>query len=285
MSYPYSENKFGSVLVPYNKTGKVNLEKENDYWIFSNGMLSFKTSPDHGASLFSAKIMGDDNELFFTRYPNKGPFSWFNGFVGGLSPNISIVGTNAPEAFVNNVWSDPELIKENGWYGLQYKLNNPTTSDRLTDFSITMTYYTKPNSPLIWNSLNISNNSGITTAINGSIDIFLHPINQLHYKYQDKIMIGTQTERSQDFTSNPPHNWAIVEMTTQNARFLFSNINPKGRLWGYYMNTSGYSLISSFDILKIKPGETKIHNSFVLFGSSVEELHQIYRYGQPFVNL
>ena len=51
-----------STLIPYDRNKVISFEKVDDHWEFSNGYFKLKTSPNHGASIYSLEV---DKELFF----------------------------------------------------------------------------------------------------------------------------------------------------------------------------------------------------------------------------
>ncbi|MFX0122987.1 MAG: GNAT family N-acetyltransferase, partial [Candidatus Hodarchaeota archaeon] len=67
---PYSSRPISGAIIPYKSSGKVILEKKGEGWLFSNNLLSFQSSPTHGASLYSGKF-SNNNELFFSRFPKR----------------------------------------------------------------------------------------------------------------------------------------------------------------------------------------------------------------------
>ncbi len=278
----HSIRRFEGALIPYSSTGKVTLQKEGNHWIFSNGLISFKTSNTHGASLFSAEINGQ--ELFFTRYPDKEAFSWFRNFVGGIHPFVNQEGTWGGQEFFKDTWTDPELIEENGWTGLRYEINI-THKMNLRGIRLQMTYFTRANAPLLWSSLKVINNSGITSNVVPTISMFLNPIKKAYYPWDNDFWLGTTTEEQRGVISMAPNNWAVMDLGQEKPKMLLASTRPLTKLGGSRTNANGYSEIGAFEIFKLRPGESKSIDTIMLLGQTIDELSSPMNQWRPYIKL
>jgi len=267
MKLPYTTRSFDSIVLPYRESGKVNLRARDDRWIFSNGTLTFETSPTHGGSLFSARL-DQSKDLFFSRFPNHDSFVWFKRFIGGFNPYINVPNVWDWMEFYDNTWLNPILIEEKKWVGLQYYLPSPTNDFRLDNIASTVTYYTRANSPILWGQLKVTNNSGISTLINGGFSLFLQPIQELVAKRNSEIWIGSKTEREKNVVTTPPDNWVIGSFGYDKPKVIFATISPSVRVKGDYMNANGYCNFYCNKISKLTPGESMNLDVAVIFNNS-----------------
>ncbi|MFX0184591.1 MAG: GNAT family N-acetyltransferase [Candidatus Hodarchaeota archaeon] len=267
MRLPYTTRPFASTVLPYRESGKVNLITLDDRWIFTNGLLTFETSPTHGGSLFSARLDQSMN-LFFSRFPNRESFVWFKRFIGGFNPYINIPNVWDWMEFYDNAWLNPILIEEKNWVGLQYHLPSPTNDFRLNNIASTVTYYTRADSPIIWGQLKVTNNSGKSTSINGGFSLFLQPIQEMVTKRSGAIWIGSKTEREKSITTTPPDNWVIASFGKNQQKIIFTTMNPSVRVKGDYMNANGYSNFYCNKNFKLRPGESMNIDVALIFNNS-----------------
>ncbi|MHA1910985.1 MAG: GNAT family N-acetyltransferase [Candidatus Kariarchaeaceae archaeon] len=274
--------RFEGALIPYCTTGKVTLEKEGNHWVFSNGLISFKTSNTHGASLFSAEINGQ--ELFFSRYPDKESFAWFKNFVGGIHPFISQEGAWGGHEFFKDTWTSPKLIEENGWTGLRYEVD-VTHKMNLRGLRLQMTYFTRANSPLLWSSLKVINNSGITSNFVAVISMYLNPINEIYFPWDNDFWIGTATEKDKGVNTMAPNNWSVVDLGQEKPKMLFATTRPLTKLGGSRTNANGYSNYLAHEHIKLRPGESKSIETIMLLGQTIDELSSPMTQWRPIVKL
>ena len=256
--------KVRSTLVPYNRADSIRFEKIDDHWEFSNGYFTLKTSPNHGASVYSLKI---DKELLFSRYPDKGSYSWFTAFTGGIYPSISAGGGRD---FENEIWNDPVLVTDNQWTGFMYRLDNPKTAHNLKKLEITLTHMTREGAPLLWSVLKVKNVSGASMNVSVFLNLFLKSVNQISYQWNDQVITGTYIDKERLFSSQHPHNWVYVE---GEHNFLFSAHSPYSLMRGYYMNAFDYSEFDINQSKTLKPGEVLKIEGSMLFGDNLSKVH------------
>jgi len=271
ISLPLNSRNYNSISIPYHSEGYTKLEKIKNYWIFSNGLMSFKTSETHGASLFSAQVGGNEG-LFFSRFPKKEMFVWFKHFVGGFHPLVSVPGKWDNKDFFNNKWTEPKLISENSWSGIQFSLGSAKNDFRLKNISYTMTYYMKPNSPLIWGSLRFTNNSKMTNSIDAGLYLYLQPIESIYHPWNNEFFVGKQTSQRREVITTVPNNWIIVDWGNNRLKALFASTNPRIRIHGEYTNSNNYSELISNSLFTLTPGESKQHDVILVFSNDLEEL-------------
>jgi len=274
LKLPYTERRFQSVAIPYRKSGSIILEKENDYWLYDNGVMSFKSSPSHGASLCSA--VGNSEELFYSKYPNKGAYSWYKMFVGGISPYIAVPNVWEFHEFYGNIWTEPELITNNGWYGLHYKLDSPENDFRLGNLHTEITYFTRPESPLLWADLSITNKSGSSALIEGGISVFLNPINELMWFAGGKFIKGTKTTRERFIVTRYPHDWLIADFS-DNIKLGIASCDNSARISGMYMNALDYSVFQCIRMFKLDPGQSDNTSLLLIASDSITPLKTCFR--------
>ena len=271
ISLPLNSRNYNCITIPYHSEGYTKLEKIKDYWLFSNELMSFKTSETHGASLFSAQVGGNEG-LFFSRFPNKDMFIWFKHFVGGFHPLVSVPGKWDNKDFFNNTWTKPKLIKENSWRGLQFSLVSAKNDFRLKNISYTMTYYMRPNSPLIWGILTFTNNSKMTNSIDAGLYLYLQPIESIYHPWNNEFFVGKQTSKRRDVITTVPNNWVIVDWGNNSLKALFASTNPRIRVHGEYSNSNNYSELISNSLFTLAPGESKQLDVILVFSKDLEEL-------------
>ncbi|MFX1515298.1 MAG: GNAT family N-acetyltransferase [Promethearchaeota archaeon] len=262
---PYSSRPIYGAIIPYKSSGKVTLEKKGDSWLFSNNFLSFQTSPTHGASLYSGKFTNNDNELFFSRYPNRESFVWFKRFVGGFHPFIKPSLTWDWLEFLDNTWSGPILVEKGSWIGLSYNLNSPFNDFRLKNIKCKITYYTRSESPILWSQLSFKNNSGVAASIDAGFFLFLKPIEELITKRHNAIWTYTKTEKERVLHTVPPDNWAIASYGQDKEKVLMVSPDPKITLRGDYMNANKYNEFVCYDSYKLPPGKTRRVEAILIF--------------------
>lgn len=274
---PYTSRPFVGALIPFKSSGKVILEKKDDSWHFSNNLLSFQTSPTHGASLFSARLL-DGEELFFSRFPNRETFVWFERFVGGFHPFIKILYRWGWLKFLDNVWTNPVLVEKDEWYGLLYQLHSPVDDFRLKNIACSITYYTRFESPLLWGRLSFKNNSGVTTSITAGFFLFLKPIQELITRRHNKIWTYNKTEKERTLHTIPPDNWAIASFGDNKEKILIISTDPQITLRGDYMNANNYSELICFDNYKLAPGIARAIDVPLIFYNkgTIEDVQAIF---------
>jgi len=271
ISLPLNIRNHNWITVPYHSKSHIKLEKSGDHWIFSNNLLNFKTSNSHGASLFSADV-GDNEELFFSRFPNKESFVWFDYFVGGFFPLAFVPGIRRNSPFFKNLWTEPQLIEKNSWVGLQYSLASASNDIRLKNISYTMTYFTRPRSPLIWARFSFTNNSKMTTSIEAGLTLYLKPIEYIYHPWNNNFFIGKQSGQQRAVHTILPHNWVIVDWGKNRVKALFASANPQINVRGEYSNLNNYSELYGFGFFTLAPGETKKYEVMLVFSKELEEL-------------
>jgi GNAT superfamily N-acetyltransferase len=260
---PYTSRPIIGALVPFRSSKKVTLEKKGDSWLFSNSLLSFQTSPTHGASLYSGGF-SDNEDLFFSRYPNRESFVWFNRFVGGFHPFLKpSYYWNDWLEFLDNVWSDPIIVENDHWFGLSYQLDSPVNDFRLKDIACKITYYTRPESPLLWSQLVIKNNSGMSATIGAGFFLFLKPIEELITKRHNDIWIYRKTEKERVLNTIPPDNWVVASFGEE--KILFLSPDPKNTLRGDYVNANNYSEMMCFNNFHLSPRKEIRIDTMLLF--------------------
>ena len=271
---PYTSRPITGTLIPYKSSKKVTLEKKGEKWIFSNKLLSFHTSPTHGASLFSGQF-SNKNELFFSRFPNRESFVWFKRFVGGFHPFLKPSYSWNWLEFLDNVWSDPFIVEKNDWFGLTYHLDSPNNDFRLKNISCKVTYYTRSDSPLLWNQFSIKNNSGISASITAGFFLFLKPIEKLIIRRHGDIWTYRKTEKERVLNTVPPDNWAIASFGEE--KILFLSPDPKITIRGDYMNANNYSEMLCSKNYKLPPEKTIRIETMLLFNNknSIEDFQAI----------
>jgi ribosomal protein S18 acetylase RimI-like enzyme len=284
ITLPYNIRRDTRIVVPYNSKSEVNLEKKGNYWSFSNKYLNFKVSNTHGASLFSAQIENYDDELFFSRFPNKNSYVWFKKFVGGLHPLIGVPGVWQNKEFFNNMWSEPVLIEKNGWYGLQFALSSAENDFRLNNISYLMTYYTRPDCAMIWASLEMTNNSKMTNYMDSNINLYLQPIEFIHFPWNNELFTGVKTSQRKKVQTESPNNWVIADWGTNKLKALFISTNPGITISGYYANANNYTELQSSATFTLKPGATKRHDIALIFSNDLNVL-KTFRQKQHVVRL
>ncbi|MFW9904296.1 MAG: GNAT family N-acetyltransferase [Candidatus Thorarchaeota archaeon] len=260
---PYTSRHIIGALVPYRSSKKVTLEKIGKRWLFSNGLLSFQTSPTHGASLYSGGF-SNEKDLFFSRYPNRESFVWFKRFVGGFHPWLkpSYYWSDWLE-FLDNTWSDPVIVENDHWFGLSYQIDSPVNDFRLKDIACKITYYTRSESPLIWSQFLIKNNSGMSASIEAGYYLFLKPIEELITKRHNDIWIYRKTEKERVLNTVPPNNWAIASFNEE--KILFLSPDPKNTLRGDYVNANNYSEMMCFNNFNIPTGKEIRIDTMLIF--------------------
>ncbi|MFX1282427.1 MAG: GNAT family N-acetyltransferase [Promethearchaeota archaeon] len=281
---PYTSRPFSGVVIPYKSSGKVTLEKKDDKWLFSNNLLSFQTSPTHGASLYSGRFNGGEN-LFFSRFPVRESFVWYKRFVGGFHPFIKISYHWDWLEFLDNVWSNPVLFKEDKWFGLSYQLDSPENDFRLKNISCRINYYTRYESPLLWGQFSFTNNSGVTVSIDAGFFLFLKPIQELKVKRHNKIWTYSKTEKERNLHTIPPDNWVIASFGENKEKVLMVSPNPKITLRGDYMNANNYSEFVCVNSYKLAPESTKTIDIGLIFSNkgTVEDFQAIFSQGREFI--
>ncbi len=270
ISLPSNIRNHNWITVPYHSKSQITLEKSDDHWIFSNNLLNFKTSNSHGASLFSASV-GDSEELFFSRFPNKEAYVWFEYFVGGFSPIAFIPETNLETPFFNNQWTAPLLIKNNEWTGLQFSLASAINDIRLKNISYTMTYYMRPKSPLLWANFSFINNSKMTSTIRAGLNLFLQPIKYITHPWNNDHYVGKHTGQERHVYTLNPHNWVKIDWGKDRIKALIASANPQISIRGEYSNQNKYSEFFSYGTFTLAPGESKNHNLILVFSKNLEE--------------
>ncbi|MHA2050260.1 MAG: GNAT family N-acetyltransferase [Promethearchaeota archaeon] len=271
ISLPLNIRNHNWIAVPYHSKSQITLEKSEHHWVFSNKLMQFKTSNSHGASLFSANV-GDTEELFFSRFPNKESFVWFSNFVGGFCPIAFIPGTNLESPFFTNLWSEPQLTKKDDWVGLQFSLASATNDIRLKDMSYSMTYYMKPRSPLLWGSFSFTNNSRMTNTIEAGLNLYLQPIKYIYNPWNYDFFIGKHTGKRRGVYTIIPHNWVILDWGQNRVKALFASANPQLNIRGEYSNQNNYSELYSHGFFTLAPGETRKHDTILIFSKDIDKL-------------
>ena len=260
---PYTSRPITGTLIPYRSSEKVTLEKSGERWVFSNGLLSFQTSPTHGASLYSGGF-SKNKDLFFSRYPNRESFVWFKRFVGGFHPFLKpSYYWNDWLEFLDNTWSDPFIVENDHWFGLSYQLDSPVNDFRLKDIACKITYYTRSESPLLWSQLLIKNNSGTSASIDAGFFLFLQPIEELITRRHNDIWIYKKTEKERFLYTIPPDNWAVASFGEE--KILFLSPDPKNTLRGDYVNANNYSEMMCFNTFHLPPGKEIRIDTMLLF--------------------
>jgi GNAT superfamily N-acetyltransferase len=267
ISLPLNSRTYNWIGVPYHSGSRVKLEKSSDHWIFSNDLLKFKTSNSHGASLFGGTI-GDNEELLFSRFPNKEAYVWYKFFVGGLHP-IAWVSRDS-NSFFNNIWIEPQLTEKNGWFGLKSSLASASNDIRLKELSFTVTYYMRPRSPLVWGSFSFTNNSKMTNTIQAGFNLFLQPIERIYHRWKDGFFIGKHTGQQRDVYTED--NWVIVDWGKNREKALFGTAIPQINIRGEYSNKNNYAVIYSNGYFTLKPGETKRNDVILVFSKDLDIL-------------
>ncbi|MHA2131988.1 MAG: hypothetical protein ACW99L_18620 [Promethearchaeota archaeon] len=270
ISLPLNTRNHNWIAVPYHNRSQISLEKSGDHWVYSNNLLNFKTSNSHGASLFSANV-GDNEELFFSRFPNKEAFVWFKYFVGGFYP-IAFIPRTIGYLFFNNIWTEPQLIEKDNWVGLQFSLASAINDTRLKDISYTMTYYTKPQSPLIWGNFSFINNSKMPLSIEAGLILYLQPIKFIYHPWNNDFFIGKHTGQQRAVNTIQPDNWVIVDWGKNKVKALFASANPRINIRGEYSNLNNYSELFSLGFYTLAPGEKREHNDILMFSKNLDEL-------------
>jgi hypothetical protein len=174
--------------------------------------------------------------------------------------------------FFTNVWTEPKLIEKNGWYGLQFALSSAENDIRLKNISYLMTYYTRPDCPLIWASFELTNNSKMTLSLESHVCLFLQPIETIHFPWNNELFTGVKSNRAKNFSTVPPHNWAIVDWGKDNMKALISSTNPRFTLFGSYTNANNNSEVRSFGTFTLRPGETRRNDLMVVFSKELDVL-------------
>ncbi len=274
---PYTSRHFSGAIIPYKSSGKVTLEKKEKFWLFSNNLLSFQTSPTHGASLYTARFCGGEN-LFFSRFPNRESFVWFKRFVGGFHPFIKTSYNWDWLEFLDNTWCDPILVEKNNWFGLSYQLKSPINDFRLKNITCKITYYTRSESPLLLGQLSFKNNSGVMASIDTGFFLFLKPIQELITKRHNKIWTYSKTKKERVLHTIPPDNWAIASFGDNKEKLLIVSPDPKITLSGNYMNANNYSELVCYDRYKLAPGKVRTIETILLFSNNgtIEDFQAIF---------
>ncbi|MFX0212023.1 MAG: hypothetical protein ACFFDT_38970, partial [Candidatus Hodarchaeota archaeon] len=281
---PYTSRPFSGAVIPYKSSRKVTLEKKEDEWLFSNNLMSFQSSPTHGASLYSGRF-NDGENLFFSRFPTRESFVWFKRFVGGFHPFVKISYHWDWFEFLDNVWSDPILIEKDKWFGLSYQLNSPDNDFRLKNVACKITYYTRSESPLLWGQLSFTNNSGVTASIDAGFFLFLKPIQELITKRHNKIWTYSKTEKERTLHTMPPDNWAIASFGDNKEKVLMVSPEPKITLRGDYMNANNYCELLCFNSYKLAPKKARSINVGLLFSNTgtIEDFQAIFSQGREVI--
>ncbi len=157
-------------------------------YIFSNGIIEMKASPEFSAGLFSIKYNGD--EWLESSYPEKRAKSWFNPWGGGvcmLPSGVSLSSYHEEKVQVKFVEVDDEL--NNKWSGISSTVIF-LKHEKFKGLEIEHLFLTRADIPVIKCVYRVTNNSNKNINANFQRPLFLkewEKISDSFYEFKDKV--------------------------------------------------------------------------------------------------
>lgn len=139
------------------KLAKHTTERRQDQHIhvISNGLIKAEISPDFGGSMISLKYK--EAELIWSRFPNSGPFIWFDWYVGGGVPLLRPTNHWMFKQALS-VRYQVTLVEEQSWVGVKL-VASPVWDRRLKGLEYSTTYWVHPCQPMVVVDLEVVNRS------------------------------------------------------------------------------------------------------------------------------
>lgn len=270
LSFLDFKRKYDGLCIPYSTNKEVSIKENGNEWEISNGLLSFKTSPSHGASLHSLKI--GNKEIFLSHYPSKEAFVWFKFFLGGLHPHFRSTDDWDYADFFTNIWSDPISFEKDGWKGVQLSLDSTNHDNRIKNISLKATYITKAESPVLLLNLHVINNSNKTAKIETGFMLFTKIVEALHVPRRNHYLTGKISKHRRFLNTDPPYNWVIADYGNDIPKMLIIAPEPQSKLAVNFANANDYSSFNCNERITLSPNESFDKNLLLVFSSDLELL-------------
>ncbi|MCM1988525.1 GNAT family N-acetyltransferase [Oceanirhabdus seepicola] len=157
-------------------------------FIFSNGIIEMKASPEFSAGLFSIKYNGE--EWLESSYPNKRAMSWYNPWGGGVCMvprGVSLSSYHEEKVHVKFIEVQDEF--NNKWRGISSTVIFQK-HEKFKGLEIEHMYLTRADIPVIKCVYKVTNNSNKNISANFERAVFIkqgEKTSDSFYEFKDKV--------------------------------------------------------------------------------------------------
>jgi ribosomal protein S18 acetylase RimI-like enzyme len=258
--------------------------EEENYYEVDNGLFKFRASEEYRGHIYSLSLYDEPNLLNDgkVKFPEVGPYLWFNKFYGGIGSIIRPLGSWDMEDY-NKLKFNPSKITRGDWQGVRFESEIITYSSKIKGLQVTNEYLTLPDSPILLVQCHITNHSELTRRFFLQFTGYLETSNStddLYFVEDTKSKKGYLTYRMQDWESTVYlekelyTKWAAYKRS--GSKYFVSAIIPSARLneniYPYTPNLKVISLSMSANRMKIKPGETMSFQVLYFFTDNLESI-------------
>ncbi|MCY3412036.1 MAG: GNAT family N-acetyltransferase [Candidatus Heimdallarchaeota archaeon] len=249
------------LMIPFDSRSLANIMKEGHSWIVDNGFFSFSVDPSHNGLIHSLR---KDEEMLFTKYPSKDPYTFYRVFLGGIHPIVHSESNKKPHELEE--WTTPTQIDQEGWIGLEMRIENSICSDTLKHFEFVLRYKTRPGSPLLLCELEGTNKSSMPLPLTLLFVHFFRPIKSLSIKFGDEMLKFNEKHGRERFSTIQPYNWAYIEADTN---FIIRSGDARAVLSSNYVTADVFCHIRSGLTDELQPGDTLLHRSYIMLDAEL----------------
>ncbi|MHA2215188.1 MAG: GNAT family N-acetyltransferase [Candidatus Hodarchaeales archaeon] len=258
--------------------------EEENYYEVDNGLIKFRASEDYRGHIYSLSLNDEPNLLHTgnVKFPEVGPFLWFNKFYGGIGSIIRPVGSWDMEDY-NKLKFNPSKVTRGEWQGVRFESEIITYSSKIKGLQVTNEYLTLPDSQLLLIQSRITNHSELTRSfflqLTGNLETS-KSTDDMFYLEDIKSDKGYLTYRMQDWESTVYLEKELytkwVAYKRSGSKYFVSAILASASLsenmYPYTPNLKVISLSMNANRMKIKPKETMTFQVLYFFTDHLESI-------------
>ncbi len=273
-------------LVLYDKDKKI-IKRRNEvekYFEVDNGVIKFRASEAYRGHIYSLSLNDEPNLLHNgnVKFPEVGPFLWFNKFYGGIGSIIRPLGSWDMEDY-NKLKFLPSKISRGEWQGVRFESEIITYSSKIKGLQVTNEYLTLPDAPILLVQSHITNHSELTRSfflqLTGNLETS-KSTDDLYFLEDRRSNKGYLTYRMQDWESTVYLEKELytkwVAYKRSGSKYFVSAILPSARLnenmYPYSPNLKVISLSMNANQMKIKANETMTFRTLFFFTENLDTI-------------
>ncbi|MHA2366478.1 MAG: GNAT family N-acetyltransferase [Candidatus Hodarchaeales archaeon] len=269
---------------PLGKCELKNIKKESfNVKLFKNKTISAQIAPDFHGCLISFKYKG--KELIWSRFPNSGPYIYFEKLpAGGMPLLFSSGGWNFAKALSVKYLSSEERIGD--WLGVKL-IANPTWDKKLIGMQINVTYWVHDGLPIMLIDLESFNTNLGSRHITYYYSISLNPnASSIAPIYRNELLKLPASEVMYSHQSNKRTPWIIIDQGANYPFLGIYHITP-GEEIGLWDAGKQYTALEVISNETVKPKSWFKKRLLLLPSSNIEVLKSmasiLYRIESPIV--
>ncbi len=251
--------------------------EEMTAYVLESGEYSIEVCPEYRAALTRFGMI-DEASVLLDRFPDNGPFLWWDKFYSGVTPYFVGAGVwDWESALRKEEWSIKQ-IRDDPWIG--YELESLFKhSPGIKGMTAKVQYMILPGIPIVRSSINLTNTSKITKTVYSGFHGFPQPGESsqpiIHAVHQGRIRKYEPTENEMHAVAPMDRSWVAFEDPDEKTVLgVISTLKGKESLefsnWG---EQAERVQISHLKVLK--PKESAILTCYLVISEEVQDVQKM----------